>query len=179
MERLLEQAAARGGRSLVIRAGDFFGPEVATSWLHAVMVKPGRPVRSVTYPGLCDVGHAWAYLPDLAETIVAIATIEDRLPSFDVFNFGGHWIEPGIEMARAVCRALGRPEMPIRSMPWNLLRLIAPFSSFVRELLDIQYLWQFAIRLDNSKLLRLLGAEPHTPLDDAVRQSLGVLAARS
>jgi len=31
------------------------------------------------------------------------------------------------------------------------------------------------LRLDNRKLERLIGAEPHTPLDEAVRQSLAAL----
>ncbi len=74
MERMLAAAAEDGGRSLVIRAGDFLAPS-GGSWFSAVMVKPGKPVQSITYPGRRDIGHAWAYLPDLAETIA---------------RFGGH-----------------------------------------------------------------------------------------
>jgi nucleoside-diphosphate-sugar epimerase len=177
MERLLAQAAQDGTRSLVIRAGDFFGPDAATSWLVAAMVKPRRPARSVTYPGVPDIGHAWAYLPDLAATIVALANVENSLPPMEVFHFGGHWIEPGVEMAQAAGRAFGRPDLPIRAMPWGLLRLVAPFNGFVRELLDVRYLWQVPIRLDNRKLISLIGTEPHTPLDEAVQQSLGCVPA--
>jgi hypothetical protein len=57
-------------------------------------------------------------------------------------------------------------------MPWTLLRLVSPFSGFLRELLDVDYLWRVPIRLDNRKLTALNGAEPHTPLDEAVRRSL-------
>jgi hypothetical protein len=32
-------------------------------------VKPGRPVRSITDSGPPDIGHSWAYLPDVGETI--------------------------------------------------------------------------------------------------------------
>jgi nucleoside-diphosphate-sugar epimerase len=103
MERMLAEAAERGARALVIRAGDFLG-NAAGSWFRAAMIKPGpgKPVRSVTYPGKREVGHAWAYLPDLAETFARLAEIEHALPDFDVFHFGGHWIEPGVEIAHAV-----------------------------------------------------------------------------
>jgi nucleoside-diphosphate-sugar epimerase len=172
MEHMLVQGARQGARSLVIRAGDFFGPGAATSWLHAAMLKPGKPPKSIAYPGVPSVGHLWAFLPDFAEAIVSLAAAERGLPAFDVFHFGGHWIDPGVEMAHEVARAVGHPELPIRPMPWTLLRLASPFSGFLRELLDVEYLWRVPIRLNNNKLNALIGPEPHTPLDEAVRRSL-------
>jgi nucleoside-diphosphate-sugar epimerase len=173
MERMLAQAAETGCRALVIRAGDFLG-NAAGSWFRAAMVKPGqgRPVRSVIYPGKREAGHAWAYLPDLAETIARLAEIEPELPAFEVLHFGGHWIEPGVEIAHAVRRVVGDPRLPIRRFPWPLVYPAAPFVSFLRELIEMRYLWKVPLRLDNKKLVARLGAEPHTPLDEAVRQTL-------
>jgi nucleoside-diphosphate-sugar epimerase len=171
MEKMLADAATTGLRSLVVRAGDFLGNS-AGSWFAAAMVKPGNPVRSVTYPGKREAGHAWAFLPDLAETIVRLAKIEIDLPDFDVFHFGGHWVEPGVEIAHAVLRAAERPDLPIRRFPWPLVYVGAPFVPLMRELIEMRYLWQAPLRLENRKLVTLLGSEPHTPLDDAVRQTL-------
>ena len=36
-----------------------------------------------------------------------------------------------------------------------------------RELLEMRYLWQVPVRMDNARLRALVGQEPHTPLDDA------------
>jgi nucleoside-diphosphate-sugar epimerase len=36
----------------------------------------------------------------------------------------------------------------------------------------MRYLWQQPIRLDNHRLTAFLGAEPHTPLGQAVRETL-------
>jgi nucleoside-diphosphate-sugar epimerase len=174
MEQLLAVAAQDGTRSLIVRAGDFFGPGAATSWLHAGMVKAQRPTRSVIYPGDYDVGHTWAFLPDYAETVARLAAIETRLPAFDMFHFGGHWTEPGVEMARSACRALANPDLPIKPMRWGVLRLAAPFSGFLRELLEMRYLWHVPLRLDNRKLVELIGHEPNTPRDEAVRRSLQI-----
>ena len=102
------------------------------------MVKPGQPLKSVSYPGKREVGNAWAYLTDLAETIARLAEVERELDAFEVFHFGGHWIEPGVEICHAVRRASGRPDLPIRFFPWIAVYLAAPFSAFMRELLEMR-----------------------------------------
>ena len=182
MERMLERAADSGARSIVIRAGDFFGPGGEGSWFGAAMVKPGKPLRAVTYPGAPEVGHAWAYLPDLGEAFARIAAVEKGLPDFERLHFGGHWLEPGIEIVESVRRVLGQPDLPVRRMPWWLMRLAGPVAPFLRELLEMRYLWYEPVRLDNSRLVALLAGEPHTPLDEAIRatlESLGCLALRA
>ncbi len=40
----------------------------------------------------------------------------------------------------------------------------------------MRYLWDTPVQLDNAKLVSLLGAEPRTPLDDALRKALIALA---
>jgi nucleoside-diphosphate-sugar epimerase len=175
MEQMLEAAAKDGVRALILRAGDFFGPRQPKSWLKDAMVKPGRALRSVTYPGEPDVGHSWAYLPDLAETVARLAEIEASLPAFETVNFAGYWFERGIEFAEAIRNIAGRPDAPIRRFPWALLYLGAPFVTFFREALEMRYLWRVPLRLDNSKLLALIGQEPRTPLDEALRQTLAAL----
>lgn len=172
MERHLEEAAARGTRVLIVRAGDFFGPQAGNNWFSQGLVKPGARPRSITDPNRPGVGHAWAYLPDLAATLVALAEREEELPAFARFHFGGHWLEDGGEMARSVQRVLGAPTVPIHRMPWPLLWLAAPFNTTLRELLEMRYLWQRPARLDNTRLRDFLGEEPHTPLEVAVRTTL-------
>ncbi|HMJ15124.1 MAG TPA: NAD-dependent epimerase/dehydratase family protein, partial [Polyangiaceae bacterium] len=173
MEERLKAAADSGVPVLVVRAGDFFGPRsTGNSWFSAALVKPGRRVRSVMYPGARDVGHAWAYLPDLAQTIVQLVERSSELRPFDVFHFGGHWFERGVEMAEATCLAAGVPVSKIRSFPWFAIYLLAPFAETFREMLEMRYLWKVPVRLDNRKLVAFLGREPHTPIDVALRRTL-------
>lgn len=49
---------------------------------------------------------------------------------------------------------------------------LSPFVTVFREMLELRYLWQRPVRLDNVKLIAFLGAEPHTPIDEAVRTTL-------
>ncbi|WP_156950467.1 hypothetical protein [Hyphomonas oceanitis] len=50
--------------------------------------------------------------------------------------------------------------------------MLKPFVSLFREMAEMQYLWTVPVRLDNSKLVSRLGSEPHTPLDEALRETL-------
>jgi nucleoside-diphosphate-sugar epimerase len=172
MEQRLQAASPEGVRTLIVRAGDFFGPRTGNSWFAQGLIKPGRPVRSILYPGRPDAGHAWAYLPDMAATIGQLLNREAELADFDVFHFGGHWLEPGIEMAHAIQRVVGEPHPTIRRFPWVLAFAASPLVTVFREMLELRYLWQRPVRLDNAKLVAFLGAEPHTPIDAALHATL-------
>lgn len=172
MERRLKAA---GVKTLIVRAGDFFGPGATTNSWFSQLVTPGKPVRSVTYPGARKVGHAWAYLPDLGQAMMKLVEREAELETFAVFNFGGHWFERGVELAEAIRLVAEQPKAPIRSLPWPLIYLIAPFVTTLREMLEMRYLWKRPLRLDNAKLTAFLGEEPHTPTDRAVAVALDTL----
>lgn len=177
MEVMLETAAEDGLTCLVVRAGDFFGPFAPSSWVTTVMMRDGRPLRCVRTPEIAGAGHSWAYLPDLAETFARLADRESTLPRLTRLQFRGHHL-CGRAMAEAVARADGG-DPPVRPFPWLPVYAGAPFVTFLREVIEMRYLWRTTLDLDNARLVALLGAEPHTPLDRAVRTSLGALRARA
>jgi nucleoside-diphosphate-sugar epimerase len=170
MERRLRAASARGVKVLILRAGDFFGPAAPNSALGWLAQTSRGRLGGVFSPG--PAGHAFAYMPDLSETLARLADAEARLADYEVFHFRGHWVEDGRAFCQAMRRAAGRPDLPIRAFPWIVVRLAAPFNETFRELLEMRYLWQRPIGLDNAKLVRFLGEEPHTPLEPALRSTL-------
>jgi nucleoside-diphosphate-sugar epimerase len=60
----------------------------------------------------------------------------------------------------------------MRKLPWLLMRLLSPFVPLFRELLEMRYLWATPIHMGNARLKEVLGTEPRTPLDLAVRETL-------
>ena len=171
MERRL---ADSGVQTLVVRGGDFFGPRAGNNWFSQGLLTPGKPVRTISYPGARGVGHQWSYLPDVAQTI---AQLLDRTPAstFETFHMASHWDADGTRMVEAIQRAVvhGGGAMPrVRAFPWALMMAASPFVATLREMREMRYLWKVPLQLDGTKLAATLGSEPHTPWDVAVQATL-------
>ncbi len=172
MEHRLERATKDGIRVIIVRAGDFFGAKAANSWFSQAMVTPGKPLTSVTYPGKPGIGHQWAYLPDVAETMLRLMEKGDALPAFAAYHMEGFWDADGTRLTAAIRRVTGNPTLKIRRFPWWIVPFAAPFVIFLRELKEMRYLWQQPLRMPNTRLVAAIGAEPSTPIDEAVRTTL-------
>jgi nucleoside-diphosphate-sugar epimerase len=171
MERRLQAASVDGIPVLIVRAGDFFGPGAGNNWFSQGVITPGSPITAVTRPQAAGTGHAWAYLPDVAETMVRLVELDDALPVFARYHMEGVWDADGGQMIRAIASVTGSSPK-VKSFPWWVLRLAAPFKPLFREMMEMRYLWKEPLRLSNAKLVELLGEEPRTPLDEAVRATL-------
>ena len=175
MERRLLASSKNRARVLVVRAGDYFGPKAGNSWFSQGLVKPGKSVRTVSNPGRSGVGHQWSYLPDVARTMIELLARRDSLPPFATFHMAGHWDADGSQMCESIQRVVAHRtgQTPrVSAFPWWLLSLASPFVATFREMREMRYLWGTPIRMDNSRLIAVLGKEPHTPLDEAVEETL-------
>ena len=172
IEDQMEEAAERGLRSIILRAGDFFGGGDG-SWLDLVIAKEiGR--GRLTYPGPIDLVHEWAYLPDLVAVLVRLAGMRETLPAFATFGFPGHAVT-GRDFTTTIARATAS-KLQIKRMTWWLIHTLRPFVPLCRELSEMAYLWREPHRIDGSKLAAAIGDVPHTPLSTAVARSLRELS---
>ena len=183
MEALLQRS---GVRSVVIRAGDFFGSGSGT-WFDQAMVK-GLAKGVFTYPGGLDVATAWAYLPDLGRCFVQVAQKRAQLPTFAVLHFAGHsitgrqWLELLTPLARGQGWVGADSALRYKRLPWTLIRWVSLVRPIWASLVEMRYLWDTPHALDNNRLCGLLGAEPHTPLARAAADALadlGLLAPQA
>ena len=172
LEKRLEDAAKEGIKTLIVRFGDFFGPNPGSSWFSQGMVKPGGPLKSVSYPGKKGVGHAWTYLPDAGETFAQLMSREGELETFARFHFGGHWDPDGTRMTGSIREVVGKPSLPVRPIPWFIFRIGGLFNETMRELYKVRPLWETTVELDNTRLVHFLGQEPYTPWDEALKTTL-------
>ncbi|PJI95745.1 nucleoside-diphosphate-sugar epimerase [Acidovorax sp. 69] len=182
------QAATRSGdmRAVVLRAGDFFGSGTG-SWLDQAIAKD-LPRGRITWPGPLDVATPWAYLPDLARTFVRVAQERDRLAAFECLHFAGHhvtaqqWLHSFTAIAAEQGWLPDAGALRVGRLPWPLLRMAGVVAPTFAALSAMRYLWTTPHALDNTRLRALIGDEPHTPFDPAVRQALadlGLVAMRS
>lgn len=181
MEAQLKRSGVRG---VVIRAGDFFGSGRGT-WFDQIVVKDIQKGK-FTYPGERDVATAWAYLPDLARTFVAVAQRRAQLSAFEVLHFKGHsitgqqWLDALDPLARSQGWVKPAGHVRFKRLPWSLMRIAGLLVPTLAALVEMRYLWETPHALANDKLTALIGVEPHTPLSLAAQTALsdlGLMAA--
>ena len=163
---------ASGARVTILHAGDYYGAHAPAAWFSTVMVKPGRTPRRILWPGDRTSGHAFAYLPDFAETVVRLMAAEERMAKVEELHFAGHHFAPGIGFAETAARIAGLGPDRVKPFPWWAVRLAAPVAPLFRELLEMRYLWLTDVRLDNTRLEALIGPEPRTPAPSALAATL-------
>ena len=174
-----ETIRSSGVHAIVIRAGDFFGSGTG-SWFDQAMACK-LPKGVFTYPGARDVPTAWAYLPDLARTFVAVAHKRADVGSFEVFHFGGYHLtgQDWIDALQPIAQRAGwvKPGAPLAMghMPWAVIRVGALFNAQWSSLVEMRYLWNTPHALANGKLEALIGKEPHTALGLAAQTALADL----
>jgi nucleoside-diphosphate-sugar epimerase len=173
VEELFRREAEAGRvRTVLLRAGDFFGGHGSGGWFD--LVTASKLAKGVyTAAGPADLVHEWAYLPDLAAAFVALAGNLDKLGAYEALHFPGHAVSD-LEMKSATERAVGH-KLRTASMAWWVLRAGSPFVAMWRELVSMSYLRFEPHRLVSARLKSIIGAIPHTPLDQAVAAALADL----
>lgn len=178
MEKIYRREAQAGRvRTVLLRAGDFFGGKGTGSWFDLVVAS--KLAKGVyTAPGPADLEHAWAYLPDLAAAFVALAENREKLSDYENLNFPGHAVSD-LQIRDAAERVLGR-KLKVVSMPWWVLRAGSPFVPMWKAIVSMSYLRFQPHRLAAGRLENLIGTAPQTSLDRAVAGALydlGLLSA--
>lgn len=172
-QRLAQHAKHTGLPVTVLRAGDFYGPTTGT-WLDLMIAKDLHK-GVLTYPGRLDAAHAWGYLPDLAQTFVAVAqTAQQEL--FETLHFPGHTLT-GRELLAALEHAarengITPQRFKHKRVPWPLLGMIGLVNPMLRELHRMRYLWHVPHALDGTRLQQRIGKLPNTPVQQALAASL-------
>ena len=168
-------------RSVILRAGDYFGSGEG-NWFDLQIAK-GAARGRLSYPGATGLAHAWAYVPDMARALVGLCE-HAALPDFADIPFAGNTLTgsalmDAIERAARELGAGGARPFRRAEVPWWLMRLLSPVAPLLRELVEMRYLWDTPHALDDAALRRWLPAFAPTPLPEAMRASVQALLPAS
>ncbi len=170
LEEMCRTYAERDGvRTVILRAGDFYGGDKPESWFDLMILKDAKK-NVFAWPGPWNLPHAFAYLPDLAKAFVALAERRETLARFDRFHFAGHTLT-GEQMHAAAEAATGR-KLRRKNVNWMLIRTAGLFMPVMREVVKMSYLWRTGHSLDGSKLERTVGPVAITPPSQAIAEAL-------
>jgi len=166
VEAQYRAAAGRGDiQVIILRAGDFYGPESNSDWFDLVMLREANKGKFAMM-GVRGVGHAWAYLPDLGRAFEALASHRSELGAFETFHFAGNFVTPE-QMAAAVVAA-APVSLRVSTFPRFLFTAMGLVDPLMREVAKMGYLWERPMELKDARLDAMLGPGFNTPFPDAV-----------
>lgn len=152
-------------RAVEVRGSDYMGPWITSA--HITQVAPralaGKGVRVF---GSAHQPHSFTDVRDMGRALAAVA----QAPH----TWGRVWHAPTnaprtqAEAIADVCRAAGRPPVPVRPWPAALLTVGGVFVPLLREMRETVYQFARPYVLDSGAITRELGLEP-TPWDEVCR----------
>jgi nucleoside-diphosphate-sugar epimerase len=168
-EQMLADAAKAGKfKVIIIRAGDFYGPDNSGDWFDlAMMLDVGK--GKVHHMADLNISHTWAYLPDLGEAFAKVADVRDSLGAFETFHFAGNYVTHG-QLIAAIQQAAPMP-LKVSPVPWLIMQAMGLAMPVIREVLKMRYLWNNPMELVDPRLDAILGKDFGTPFEEAVAKA--------
>ena len=164
-------AASRAGKfqTIILRAGDFYAPNNTGDWYDLAMMTEARKGK-VYHMADLDLGHAWAYLPDLGRAFAVLGEKRAEFGAFETFHFGGHYETHGALMD-AIAQASPVP-LKFARLPWIILQAMGLTNGILREVVKMRYLWNNSMELVDPRLDAILGPDFGTPFEVAVAKTV-------
>ena len=163
-DQLAQNAELKNIRTIIVRAGDFYGPGVDNGLIGPMIRGPltGKPVP---WYGPRSVAHPVVYIDDVATAAVGLLLTPDR-PTFEMVGVSGD-VFTGDEWAAALGKASGKPAT-LKEVPHWQVKLMGLFNRDAREFGELLYQWEGPLQLDDSKTRKLLPDWRPTPVEDAL-----------
>lgn len=160
-------AQTQGVQIIILRAGDYWGPDSSASSLFKYLVLDNITKGKIWLSGRDDKKHAWSYLPDLGKIGVALLNKRDALSLFEIFHSEGNDLTMD-EMIVAVENVVGK-KLKRGKFPWWMIRMLGVFNKTMKEMLELRFMSDVAQSLNQDKLTDFLGDVPKTPLNEALK----------
>jgi nucleoside-diphosphate-sugar epimerase len=152
--------------TLVLHLPDFYGPYASNSLAHMMLesLMAGKPARWLGDP---DLPHEFVYIPDAARVIADL--LEHRECFGRRWNLAGPGAISGRQFAELAAKEIGCRPRVIRTGR-GMLIMAGLFSPLLRQLVELQYLGETPVLLDDSALASVLGGLQKTPYEEGVRR---------
>jgi nucleoside-diphosphate-sugar epimerase len=151
---LLYSGNAFNSRVAFVKAADFIGPRIykgifGTDFLHSVY--NGKRVRLF---GNIDLPHTFTYIKDLAAAMINVGTAND--------TFGQIWHVPNapalsLDKWVHLFEVITGKRIKKSVTPKFLIRLTGPFNSFVKELYEMAYQFEYPYLVNHDKYVSRFG----------------------
>ncbi|HTP32091.1 MAG TPA: NAD-dependent epimerase/dehydratase family protein [Candidatus Acidoferrales bacterium] len=168
-EDLVLAAHASGAlQTMIVRLPDFYGPH-ADLGLAPLVFQAALAGKTVNWPGVVNTAHEFVFVPDTGPVIAELAARDDCYG--DAWHYGGPGSINTLDFITRVYRAAGHAPK-YRAAGKTLLRIAGWFDPNIREVIEMLYLQETPLILDDAKLVSRLCAVHKTPYDQGIRETL-------
>jgi len=111
-------------------------------------------------------------VPDLARLTLDLLEWSNKLLAFETVHYRGDVVDPARKFFDMVAQRAGHPGLGVQRMPWLLLRAASLVDPVLRELMELRYLFDSAVIIDDPRRRALLPDFSGTPLQTAIAETL-------
>ena len=167
-EDLVMAAHAAGAvQGMIVRLPDFYGPHADIGLANPIF-RAALAGKTANWVGPDNTPHEFVYVPDAGPVIVELASRADCYG--EAWNFGGPATINTMDFITRIYRAVGRAPK-YRAAGAGLLKVLGWFNPTMREVVEMLYLQETPVILDDRKLMAKLPVHK-TPYDDGIRHTL-------
>ena len=163
----MEAHAAGAIQGLIVRLPDFYGPH-ADLGLANPMFRAALAGKTANWAGPDNTPHEFVYVPDTGPVIVELASRAECYG--EAWNFGGAATINTMDFITRIYRAVGRAPK-YRAVGAGMLKFLGFFNPTMREVVEMLYLQETPVILDDRKLLGKFPVHK-TPYDEGIRKTL-------
>lgn len=166
---LLASHEPNGLHTLSLRLPDFYGPEAYGAMTH-VIFDTALQAKTANVPGPVDTPHEFVFTPDVGKAVVELFNKPEAFGT--AYNFAGPGEITIREFAAKVYAAAGIAKPKIRPAGKMMLRLAGLFSPLLHELVEMSYLQETPVILNDDKLRRVLPNFQKTSYDEGIARTI-------
>jgi nucleoside-diphosphate-sugar epimerase len=153
---------------LIVRLPDFYGPGADLGLANPIF-RAALAGKTANWVGPVNAPHEFVYVPDTGPVIADLAERADCYG--EAWNYGGPGEINSLDFITRVYRATGRAPK-YRAVGRGLLKVMGWFNPVMREVVEMLYLEETPVILDDGKLQAKLAVVRKTPYDEGIQKTL-------
>lgn len=161
----------KGMRTTILRPPDFYGPDSELSYVRSIF-DAALNGGTANVIGPIDTPHEFIFVPDLAETLIALSEKDEAYDQ--AWNIAGPGLITTRQFTELVFDAVHqKPRLRVAGK--FMLRAMGVFNPFLREVVEMHYLWTTPVKLDDTRLRQLLPNLHKTPYPEGIRLTIDAM----
>ena len=167
-EELLRQQEMGRIKVVIVRMGDFYGPNVVNGFTDKLFPN-ALAGKAASWIGDLDKKHSLIYIEDAAEGLVLTGQHPELTGK--VWHLEGAEALTGREFITMINKQLHQ-EPKVKSLTKRTILILSPIVPIVREIKELLGQWEKPFVIDGTRFKEATGRSDYTPHEEAIQETL-------